>query len=100
MEPLKSVMVLGSPPTRPVEVLSAGPGNWKWMSGPPSRWKSGTAPGMGMGETLGRLRSSSASRDKLCPPRRGQAHRGRTRRGGGADFRESSKEGNHIVALL
>jgi hypothetical protein len=58
---------------------------------------------MGKGATLGRLRSSSGSRDNLR--RAGHRHRLRVRargpRGRGAtDFSESSQERNNIVVLL
>src|SRR5262249_51837618 len=102
-KPLKLVIVLGSPPTRPVVVLSAGPGSWKWMSGPPSRWKFGMAPGMGRGVPLGRLRSSRRSRDNwLFDEHRhdpGRGARAAPRRGA-STFRWPHHDGYHIIALL
>src|SRR5262249_30448942 len=97
-KPLKLVIVLGSPPTRPVLVLSAGPGSWKWMSGPPSRWKFGMAPGTGTGVPLGKLRPSSTSRDGLV--RVGGRHAYRARRRGDANSKEVARGRKLMVALL
>src|SRR5260370_30770350 len=60
-------MLLGSPPTLFGVAESAGPGRWRWTSGPANGVGSNTPPGMGTGPTLGILRSSKRSRNSLRP---------------------------------
>src|SRR5262249_27694773 len=72
-KPLKSPMELGSPPTLSGVDESAGPGRWKWASGPPNGLGTSKPPEIGMGATtLGRLRSSSGSRNNLRPSNQGK----------------------------
>src|SRR5262245_44573317 len=101
-KPLKSVIVLGSPPM-PGTAESTGPGKLAWTSGPPNGLGMSTLPGMGKGAALGRLRSSSASRDNLGPAARlrgGFVPARGARRGGEADFCKPGRGRDHMVALL
>src|SRR5260370_1001613 len=96
-------MLLGSPPTLFGVAESAGPGRWRWTSGPANGVGSNTPPGMGTGPTLGILRSSKRSRNSLRPAalRRGQHLRTpEARRRGEADFGWTSQGWYLIVTLL